>query len=299
MDGRNLKYVVTLAKVLSFTKAAEQLGISQSALSKSIQAYEKHANVRLFDRDRGANVHLTPVGKMFAERAAEILREANDLDRTLKRAAHGVEGEVAIGMSALAANVFLPSVLRDEQLRSDLRIHVAVRTGDGLLPLLLDEKIEFIVDPEGTFPPKVPLKKTFLGWFPLSMLVRKGHPLLKLKTVTDVRPYPLISAGSKTIQTPPFAAFFKKPADLLIEDYTSLLALTETSDAVWVTSPYASMDAISSGRLVEIPLPLSPSVKRIRMMIYSLDRRSLSPAALKLKEAIRAHVRSLSRTADS
>ena len=49
MDLRRLKHVVVLAKLLSYTKAAEELCITQSALSRSIQALEKQANVKLFD----------------------------------------------------------------------------------------------------------------------------------------------------------------------------------------------------------------------------------------------------------
>jgi DNA-binding transcriptional LysR family regulator len=52
MDLRRLRHVVILSKLQSYTRAAQELCITQSALSRSIQAIEKHAKVKLFDRDR-------------------------------------------------------------------------------------------------------------------------------------------------------------------------------------------------------------------------------------------------------
>src|SRR5689334_6832497 len=110
MDLRSLRHVAVLARQLSFTKAAQELGISQSALSRSIQATEQRVKLRLFDRDRGG-VHLTAVGREVAERAAALLREADDLDRLLDRAAGGAEGEASFGMAPLPAAALLPAVL--------------------------------------------------------------------------------------------------------------------------------------------------------------------------------------------
>ena len=52
-DLRQIRHLVTLGKELSFTKAAKELGITQPALTRSIQTIEDKAQVRLFDRDRG------------------------------------------------------------------------------------------------------------------------------------------------------------------------------------------------------------------------------------------------------
>ena len=56
MDLRGLRHVVVLSRLLSYTKAARELHLTQSALSRSIQAIEKDAHVNLFDRDRGGVV---------------------------------------------------------------------------------------------------------------------------------------------------------------------------------------------------------------------------------------------------
>ena len=81
MDLRQLRHAVTLGKLLNYTKAAQELGLTQSALSRSIQAIEERVQVRLFDRDRGG-VRLTELGRLYIARANTLLREAEELDRS-------------------------------------------------------------------------------------------------------------------------------------------------------------------------------------------------------------------------
>lgn len=291
MDLRNLRHVVVLARHLSFTKAAEELGLTQSALSRSIQAIESQAKVRLFDRDRGG-VHLTAVGRDVAERAAALLREAEDLDRLLGRAAGGAEGEVAFGMAPLPAAALLPAVLSESVAEApDLRSRIAVRSAEALLALLLAEKIEFFVCAEGQIPDSAPVKSAALGWFPTSVIVRAGHPLL---SGAAPEPFPVIIAA--TVEQPrpsALGAYGSGPPQVVLEDYGALVRLTETSDAIWLSSTFAVAEEIAAGRLAALPLEPDQSGARFRMMLYSLDRRSLSPAALRLREAFRSRIRAL------
>src|ERR1700722_5019768 len=106
MDLRSLRHVVVLAKLLSYTKAAQELNLTQSALTRSIQAMERRANTRLFDRDR-SGVRLTSVGRMFVARAAQLVHEADELDRLLRRSTTADVGEVSFGMGPLAAQALL------------------------------------------------------------------------------------------------------------------------------------------------------------------------------------------------
>src|SRR5262249_54426876 len=112
MEIRSLRHVAALARLRSFTKAADELGLTQPTLSRSIQGIERAAKVRLFDRDRGG-ARLTPVGRFFAERAVSLLRDADDLERLMERVAGGSEGEVAFGMAPLLATSFGSAVLAE------------------------------------------------------------------------------------------------------------------------------------------------------------------------------------------
>src|ERR1700761_5626021 len=93
IDLRGLRHVVVLSRQRSYTKAAQELCLTQSTLTRSIQAIERYANARLFDRDPGG-VHPTVIGRAFVERAAALLREADELEQMLRKSTTADAGEV-------------------------------------------------------------------------------------------------------------------------------------------------------------------------------------------------------------
>lgn len=74
LDSRKLLAFSTLARVGSFTLAARELFITQSAVSHAIKSLELELDCRLFDR-LGRSVKLTPAGRHLLERAERILTE--------------------------------------------------------------------------------------------------------------------------------------------------------------------------------------------------------------------------------
>ena len=72
MDLRKLRHFVVLAEELNFSRAAEKVHLTQSALSRSIIALEQTLGAHLFDRSNN-NVSLTPVGKILLTRAQSLL----------------------------------------------------------------------------------------------------------------------------------------------------------------------------------------------------------------------------------
>ena len=72
MDFRILHYFLNVAKEQSFTKAAQQLHITQPTLSRQLAALEEELGVTLFARS-GRNITLTEEGILFKRRALEIL----------------------------------------------------------------------------------------------------------------------------------------------------------------------------------------------------------------------------------
>ena len=149
-----------------------------------------------------------------------------------------------------------------------------------------------------------PLQGEFLGWFPFSLIVRAGHPLLEpapkqktkqkapqqktqpQKIQVQQYSYPVLSPGQfSNIDSWPvyFQRYLTGPLHL-IEDYGVASRITELTDAIWLSSTFAAMFEIRAGRLQEIAPPKGQKPFRFKMMMYRLNRRSLSPAAVMLKE---------------
>jgi DNA-binding transcriptional LysR family regulator len=295
MDLRTLKHVVALSRVLSYTKAAQELHLTQSALSRSIQAVERHANVKLFDRDRGG-VRLTTVGRAFVARAAALLRDADELDRMIRRSSTAEAGDVSFGIGPLAAQALLPSVLSATMsTKPQLRTQVMIRNADALLPALLKEELEFVISPESDMMKSAPLVSAHLGSFPISLIVRADHPLLTASANAPQRDYPVLSPGqfSTSDRWPRYFRRYLNGPLHIIDDYGVAARIAELTDAIWLSSKFAAAFEIRSGRLREIPLSKGDKELRSRMMLYSLPRRSLSPAALLLKESFQRQIGAL------
>ena len=84
MEIRQLKYFAAVADTLNFSRAAETLFISQSALSKQIADLERELGMVLLQRDK-RSVRLTPAGKVFLNEAKVILMRMDTIPILLKK----------------------------------------------------------------------------------------------------------------------------------------------------------------------------------------------------------------------
>jgi len=83
MDIIRLKYFIAVTKTLNFTKAAEELFISHSTVSRAVGELEAEFGVQLFDSNN-RSVKLTPAGEHLAKRAEELIRLTDELEREMK-----------------------------------------------------------------------------------------------------------------------------------------------------------------------------------------------------------------------
>ena len=126
MDFRILRYFLNVAKEQSFTKAAQQLHITQPTLSRQLAALEEELGVTLFARS-GRNITLTEEGILFKRRALEILDlEERTLDE-LKGSEGIVEGTVTIGCGEFAVVETLAEICRNYQQKYP-RVQIALHT---------------------------------------------------------------------------------------------------------------------------------------------------------------------------
>ena len=102
MELRLLRYFLTVAKEQSFTKAAEQLHITQPTLSRQMAAFEEELGVTLFIRS-GKKISLTEEGILLKRRALEILNLEEKTLEELKGKEDVVEGTITIGCGEFAA----------------------------------------------------------------------------------------------------------------------------------------------------------------------------------------------------
>src|SRR4051812_27142855 len=106
---RELRYFVAVAEHLHLGRAAEELFVSQPALSKQIRALEQRLRVELFDRDR-RTVRLTAAGTALLPHAREELGAWQRAEQELARAAATASSTLVVGMSTGLGRGLLPAV---------------------------------------------------------------------------------------------------------------------------------------------------------------------------------------------
>lgn len=289
LELRSLRHLVVLARRLNYVRAADELGITQPALSRSIQALERQLDVRLFDRDRGG-VSLTPQGRLIAERGRLLLLDAEDIEHHSRMYAQGESGSIRFGMAPMPARALLRPVLSEQlNLMPAVTHEVIVRDVEELWGMLVVGEIEFFVCPDRPLHDISQAQVEHLGEFPLSLIVRAGHPLL-----TDAPPemrFPLVRSSWTGMSVPNEIQdrILGKPN--IVEDFSVLAGLASATDALWLSSAYAIPEEIGNGTLVE----LFRARQRINVGLYSLKRRSRSPLATAMTAAMRRCVEKLTQ----
>jgi DNA-binding transcriptional LysR family regulator len=102
IELRQLRYFVAVADELHFTRAAHRLRLDQPTLSRHVRRLEQGLGVKLFDRTT-RNVALTEAGRVFLQKAREVLEAAESAVSTVREAAEGRTGLLRVGMMVQTA----------------------------------------------------------------------------------------------------------------------------------------------------------------------------------------------------
>jgi DNA-binding transcriptional LysR family regulator len=196
LELQQLRQVIALAEHGSFVRAAAALHISQPALSRSVRGLEQRFGNELFVRT-SSGVVPTDVGRLYIERARDVLRLANELDR--EAVTHGTlgAGRVAVGGGPYPAESFLgPAAARFVEHYPKISVHLHARNWDELLRELRSRELDFFVAETSTLQHEpdleiVPMPSSHLMYF----IARPVHPLAGQDhvKVDDVFAYPFVS----------------------------------------------------------------------------------------------------------
>lgn len=196
LELQQLRQVIALAEHGSFVRAAAALHISQPALSRSIQSLERRFGSKLFVRSSGGVVP-TDLGRLYIERARDVLRLADELDRdAVTRGALGA-GRVAVGGGPYPAESFLgPAAARFVEKHPKVNVQLHARDWDELLRELRSRELDFFVAETSTLQREpeleiAPMPSAHSVYF----VARAGHPLAGHGTIKvgNIFEYPFVS----------------------------------------------------------------------------------------------------------
>ena len=178
--NRELEYFLAICESRNLARAAEALGITQPALTRSLQRLEAHFGTRLFDRaPRG--VELTPIGTALRARAEKARITLNDAEREVEQLGAGKIGKVRIGAGHVLARLVTQSIFPRfivERPVAQVQFHVAFNA--ELFGLVEAGNLDFAVCGLLDTPPNLHFRELLVT--DLVVIVRIGHPLTKLRS---------------------------------------------------------------------------------------------------------------------
>jgi DNA-binding transcriptional LysR family regulator len=143
MFDYRLKVFHTVASRSSFTKASEELNISQPAVTKHIKEIENQLNTKLFDR-KGTTIQLTQSGRILFEYAEKIRNIYRDLEFDINQINQQHKGKLIIGASTTVAQYILPEILaKFNSYYKDIKIELITQNTEIISELLKEGKIDF------------------------------------------------------------------------------------------------------------------------------------------------------------
>ncbi len=261
MNLSQLRHLLALTQTGSFSRAAEQLHVTQSALSRSISALEEELGLKLVDRIGKSN-ELTPFGLSVVERARRIVQEAGELQRSAELYQTGQGGPLRLGLGATPSAVLMAPLLV-HLVREHPRLKVWLSSGS--IPMQLQalrmRNLDGLVVDWLALPQDQDLQIERLPAMRSGFLCRPGHPLHGRRRIglADLSRYPIATTplNQETIRQMVQSLGDKAHPEHFItiqcEYIPSLLEAICATDALFMGVLAGARALLEAGRLVELP----------------------------------------------
>lgn len=193
MELGQLRQFLRIAQTENFTRAAEQLGLSQPALSRSIARLEDELGRPLFDR-QSRRIALTDAGRLLLDRARLIVTMVDDMKSEIRDDAQA--GPVRVAAIPTIAPFLLPALLQSFR-RAFPRSQVIVSedTTSEVLKKIADGDVDLAIATQPIVAKYIDVESLFDE--ELYLVTSRNHPLARKRTVsaTDVANQPFVLLG--------------------------------------------------------------------------------------------------------
>ncbi|HET8747254.1 MAG TPA: LysR family transcriptional regulator [Ramlibacter sp.] len=290
IDFDGVQAFVAIAELGGFNKAARELHITQTALTRRIQKLEAYLGVRLLDRTT-RKVELTVVGRDFLPQARAIVQETTSAVQRLKEMAQHGRGNLTVACIPTLASHVLPRIIREYAKRHP---HNQVRlldgTSDQVRTAVLHGRAELGIALAGESQSE--LVETAFFSDPLVFVCRTPHPLQERKTLSwnDMRGIELVRVSglvaTRVVMDYQLARHnVRLDAKYEVDHHATAVNLV----AAGVGAAILPASTIREGDRPGIrKIPLTAPVVKRRVVLLRARRGSLSPAAEAFYELVRS-----------
>ena len=274
MDTRHIQYFMAVYQHLHFTKAAEELGITQPTLSQQIRVLEAELGMPLFDRI-GKQVVATEAGELLRLHGAKMLNAERDAKAAIKDLLSGDRGTVRLGV--LPSDLDFQLVPLFIQFNSEYPdIQMQVISSISIQEEVISNRVDIGIGLQST--PDKRFVQIPLGSEPYHLFVHASSELASTKEITlhDLQQYPLVMypqgfLGRDLVDTLCRNQGFQLKTVMETSSATSLLQLVRAGVGATI-QPVGLLKQISpQTELVTIPITEHTPTRHLELL-YSSDR---------------------------
>lgn len=288
---RQLKAFASIAEHKSFTKAADELHLTQSSLSGLIKEMEKNLEVRLFDRTT-RQLYLSDAGERLLPYALRILSELRLLDNEITNLKDFHQGKIRLAASQQLAASAMPELInRFVKAHPNIQVTLIDCSVEEVINRVQLLEADLGIGPERVLSSDVAASELFASEF--CLVVRPEHPLAKCSAIewrqlVDEDLIILQGPFAKKLLTelPTQVSHRLFRADYEVNFLSTALGMTQMGLGITLAMPYARTWVDQHG-LVMIPLK-EPVISR-KFLLYAHKRRSPSAAINVFKEFLIQH----------
>lgn len=278
---RQLEIFVTIAKTGKVSQAADQLALSQSAVSNALAEFERHFSMQLFDR-QGKRLRLNSLGNALLPQAEAMLQRAYDLQQSLGQHTPAVEA-VKLGATLSIGNYLAIDVVNQYHQHYPGRVHLSVENTSRIV----DKVVRFELD-VGLIEGEVNHSELLIEpWQPdeLWLFCAPDHPLAHRTDLTDAdlvqTSWILRESGSGTRQAFEQAMHglvAQLDIQLQLQHIDGIKVAVERGLGISCLSRLTLRDAVRQGRFVRLMMPARNWHRELYLITH---RRKYQSAAVK------------------
>jgi DNA-binding transcriptional LysR family regulator len=142
MDFKQIEAFISVARLKSFSKAANKIFLSQPTISSHISSLEKELSIQLFDRT-SKEVNLTPAGESFLEYAVDIINTRNNAVTTLSSFNNNISGILNLSASSTPCSSIVPNLMKEfSSLYPEVTFNITQHSSGDIIKNILELKCE-------------------------------------------------------------------------------------------------------------------------------------------------------------
>ncbi|NKF50601.1 LysR family transcriptional regulator [Shewanella sp. WXL01] len=279
LSEQSLNMIDIVARLGSFTAAANELNKVPSAVSYAVKQIESDVGVTLFERHH-RSVSLTEPGKHFLQRSRELLREMSAIKHETQRVANGWKPELAIALDNIVRADRISSLISDFYRKfDDIELIIRIEVYNGVWESLATGRSDVAIGATSAIPVGGTYQYRDMKGVDWAFVVSKSHPLAKIdRPLTDdeLRQYPAICLEDTSREIPKRTTWLlDNQRRLVVPDWIRAINCFASGLGVGYVPCHLAETFIRSGLLVRKTL-VNPKIASACCLAWNPD--NMSPA---------------------